>query len=216
MDMNQPSGMHGHTTEDVQKDSFLPEGEFQTTPSMSQKTNYRGSPSNGNIQRRNRHTGTQNSQILPPSDEMSREGTRVPVDEASKKLSHPESEYTRGQTWMQEQKMQRENSLLNKDLKPTDNMVKGSQSVEPREMLVTYKQAHEDPMSQDFGLNCDAEGSILCETSTKGKLSGAETEMMKTVTKEDVVDSKSQRQGHDQVDKSFFSFMEHNPTKINN
>lgn len=176
MDMNQPSdGIH-HTTDNTQKDSFYPEGEFQTSPYMSQKSNYRVvSSNNGNIQRRNRHTGTtQNSQVLPPSQEMSRDGSdRVPLNEESEKLT--EREYTRPHTWMIT-----DPSILGDDfLEPLNekNMVKDGKLVEPRELYKTYE--HGEPMHKDYKLMCDAEGGFLCESVKDNGMPYEKTEMMK-------------------------------------
>jgi hypothetical protein len=194
MDLNQPSdGIH-HTTDNGQKDSLYPEGEFQTSPYMSQKTNHGAvSPNNGNIQRRNRHLGTtQNSQVLPPSEAMSRDGSaRVPVNEASEKLT--DREYTRPHTWLVT-----DPSILGDDfLEPTDekNMFKDDgKLVEPRELFKTYEHARDESMHKDFKLICDAEGGFLCE-STKDTVMPFETlEMMKTdqlkgSLKEGLVDS---------------------------
>ncbi|KAK0745433.1 hypothetical protein B0T18DRAFT_428596 [Schizothecium vesticola] len=218
MELNQPSdGIH-HTTDNGQKDSLYPEGEFQTAPYMSQKTTYRVvSPNNGNIQRRNRHTGTtQNSQVLPPSEDMSRDGsTRVLVNKALEKLTN--REYTRPHTWLVT-----DPSIFGDDfLEPTDekNMAKDDgKLVEPRELFKTFEHGRDESMHKDFKLICDAEGGFLCE-STKDTVMPFETpEMMKTnqlkgSPKEGLADS--QRQGYDQ-DKTFLSFTEHNPTKGTN
>ncbi|KAK1827438.1 hypothetical protein QBC39DRAFT_176618 [Podospora conica] len=126
-------------------------------------------PGTGNvIQRRNRHTGTQNSQVMPASEDMSHDGSR--------RNPSNEREYTRPHTWLVTDPSIFDNDFLEPTREP--NMFQDEKLVEPRELYKSYEQGHEQPTHKDgYKLTCDLEGGVQCDTI---KETGLPYEMMKT------------------------------------